>query len=111
MARAARRSLKAANTRRSSLALCHNDPVAQNIVRGPELRLIDWEFAAPGDPLFDLAVIVGHHGLGTEQARVLLAAARGRVYPSDRRSLARLVDGYANLRRLWEAAVRKLRFA
>ena len=100
------RSLKAAARHRRRPVLCHNDPVAQNMLRGPALRLIDWEFAAAGDPLFDLAVVVGHHGLGAGQARTLLAAARGRVHPSDRRCLADLVESYENVRLLWEAAVR-----
>lgn len=107
-AREACRSLKAAAGHRRPTALCHNDPVAQNVLRGPALRLIDWEFACPGDPLFDLAVLIGHHGLGDGQARTLLAAARGRVHPSDRRGLAHLVESYENVRLLWEAAVRAI---
>ena len=104
-AREACRSFSAAAAHRRTPALCHNDPVAQNILRGRGLRLIDWEFAAPGDPLFDLAVVLGHHGLGAEQGRTLLAAARGRVYPSDWRGLMHLTAGYRRLRVLWEAAV------
>jgi len=100
------RSLRAAAGHRRKPALCHNDPVAQNILRGPALRLIDWEFAAPGDPLFDLAVVIGHHDLDVGQGRALLGAARGRVYPSDWRGLTHLVEGYENVRLLWEAAVR-----
>lgn len=106
MAHEACRSLTAAAGHRRQPTLCHNDPVAQNILRGPGLRLIDWEFASLGDPLFDLAVVVGHHGLGAGPARTLLAAARGRAHPSDRRGLAHLVESYENVRRLWEAAVR-----
>ena len=70
------------------------------------MRLIDWEFAAPGDPLFDLAVVVGHHDLDVGQGRALLGAARGRIHPSDWRGLTHLVEGYASVRLLWEAAVR-----
>ena len=105
-ARAACRSLKAAAGHRRKPALCHNDPVAQNILSGPALRLIDWEFAAPGDPLFDLAVVVGHHDLDMGQGRALLGVARGHVHPSDWRGLTHLVEGYGNVRLLWEAAVR-----
>jgi len=105
-ARAACRSLRAAAGHRRKPALCHNDPVAQNILRGPALRLIDWEFACPGDPLFDLAVVIGHHDLDEGRARALLGAARGRVHPSDRRGLTHLVEGYGNVRLLWETAVR-----
>ena len=106
-ARSGVRSLKAAAGRRRSPALCHNDPVAQNVVRGRSLRLIDWEFAAPGDPLFDLAVVVGHHNLPEEHARILLAAARGRVRASEWRALVHFVDSYRHLRALWEALTAK----
>ncbi|MDE0680770.1 MAG: phosphotransferase [Gammaproteobacteria bacterium] len=106
MARAACRSLNAAAGHRRNPALCHNDPAAQNFLRGPALRLIDWEFAAPGDPLFDLAVVIRHHDLDEGQGRALLGAARGRVHRSDWRGLTHLVDGYGNVRLLWEAAVR-----
>lgn len=105
-AREACRFLTAAAGHRRQPALCHNDSVAQNILRGQRLRLIDWEFAAPGDPLFDLAVVIGHHGLDARQARVLLAAARGGAHRSDWRALTELVDCYGSLRLLWEAAVR-----
>ena len=100
------RSLDAAAGHRRKPVLCHNDPVAQNVLRGPSLRLIDWEFAAPGDPLFDLAVVIGHHDLDSGQGRALLGAARGRVHPSDWRALTHLADDYGNVRLLWEAAVR-----
>jgi thiamine kinase-like enzyme len=44
---------------------CHIDPMPQNFIRSPEgLRLIDWEYSAMGDPLFDLAFVsaVGRFG-------------------------------------------------
>lgn len=105
-AREACRSLHAAAGHRRKPALCHNDPVAQNILGGPALRLIDWEFAAPGDPLFDVAVVIGHHDLDVRLSRALLGAARGRVHPSDWRALTHLVEGYGNVRLLWKTAVR-----
>ena len=56
------------------LALCHNDLVAENMLASAqqEVLLIDWEYAAVGDPLFDLAVVVRHHGLGRDLARSFL---------------------------------------
>ena len=55
--------------------LCHNDLVAANIVCTPRgLQLIDWEYAGLGDPYFDLAVVIRHHGLGEELATHLLTA-------------------------------------
>ena len=52
--------------------LCHNDLVCQNVLEADGPVLIDWEFAAPGDPFFDLAVVVQHHGLGDDLSGVLL---------------------------------------
>ena len=106
-ARAGIRSLNAVTGSVQRQALCHNDPVAKNVLAGPSLRLIDWEFAAPGDPLFDLAVIVGHHDLPERHARILLASARGRVRAHEWRSLAHLVDSYRHLRALWETMTAK----
>jgi len=49
----------------AALALCHNDLVAENMLETGEgaVLLIDWEYAAVGDPYFDLAVVVRHHQL------------------------------------------------
>jgi thiamine kinase len=62
----------------SQHALCHNDLVHNNIVGsgigGEMVKLIDWEYAAMGDPMFDLAVVVRHHQLETELAEGFLDA-------------------------------------
>jgi len=58
--------------------LCHNDLVCRNILEAGGPVLIDWEFAAPGDPLFDLAVVVQHHDLGNDLAGAFLQAYLGR---------------------------------
>ena len=108
MARAGIRVWRAARPGERGAVFCHNDPVAQNVLQGPKLRLIDWEFAGPGDALFDLAVVIGHHGLDERQAEIMLAAARGGVRIADRRALERLVEAYGYLRELWESAVRRL---
>jgi len=52
-------------------ALCHNDLVAENMLEtaAGDLLLIDWEYAAIGDPYFDLAVVVRHHGLDPSLTR------------------------------------------
>jgi len=56
--------------------LCHNDLLAGNIVDSAAgLLLIDWEFAALGDPYFDLAVMIRHHNLSAEQEAVLVSNA------------------------------------
>lgn len=81
---------------------CHNDVVAENIVDAGGLKLLDWEYAADNDPLFDLAIVVAHHELSSSQALLLLDAyfdgdGAGRI---DRlRELAAL---YRSLCWLWD---------
>lgn len=58
-------------------SLCHNDLVYSNIIGSDPVRLIDWEYAAVGDPLFDLAVVVRHHQLPATVARGFLRACLG----------------------------------
>lgn len=59
------------------VSLCHHDPSAANIVGFRRPQLIDWEYAAGGDPLFDLAVITRHHRLSCRAAQYFLEAYFG----------------------------------
>lgn len=83
---------------------CHNDVVAGNVLATPELRLIDWEYAADNDPMFDLAVVIVHHDLDDARADRLLdayaQASAGRL----RGRLAREIRRYRALAWLWQAA-------
>jgi len=57
--------------------LCHNDPIAGNIIETKEndrLVLIDWEYAGLGEPCFDLAVVIRHHVLSVADTRIFLDA-------------------------------------
>ena len=55
--------------------LCHNDVHALNIVTaGGTLRLIDWEYAGLGEPLFDLASISVYHRYDVPERERLLTA-------------------------------------
>jgi thiamine kinase len=88
-------------------ALCHNDLLGQNILftgeQSERLALIDWEYAAVGDPFFDLAVVVQHHGLTPELAAGFLDAYRqGEVTDRDRQRLERQCLFYRCLLELWE---------
>lgn len=62
---------------RDTVACCHNDIVASNVIEFDGLRLIDWEYAGDNDPLFDLASLIGYHDLDQDRQRVLLGAYAG----------------------------------
>lgn len=55
--------------------LCHNDLTCQNVLEADgELRFIDWEYAARGDPFFDLATLCEDCGFSElDRERLLLA--------------------------------------
>jgi thiamine kinase-like enzyme len=67
---------------------CHNDLVHHNILHSGQLLLIDWEYAAVGDPFFDLAVVIQHHRLKENSASRFFVAYLGR--PAETREIRRL---------------------
>lgn len=91
------------------IGLCHHDPHHQNIVVGvaAELRLVDWEYAAVGECVNDLAEYANAHELDARESALLLAGYRkagGRANPLQleaARSLCRLRNA------LWEAEAAK----
>lgn len=86
-------------------ALCHHDPHAGNLLGLDPTVLIDWEYAAHGQPLFDLAAVIRYHRLGAGRADILLDAwAGGEAAPCRDRmdAFCRLYDA---LTVLWEKAV------
>lgn len=102
-ARIAKRAIKLAEkllsaTRRP--ALCHNDLVHSNIIGDKTVRLIDWEYAAVGDPYFDLAVVVRHHQLPADRVENFLCAyfgTPGKEHFSRLEAFCRLYDQLAAL--------------
>ena len=58
----------------SRARLCHNDVHHLNVVDGDSLRLIDWEYAGVGEPLFDLASVCVYHRYRRSQRERLLSA-------------------------------------
>ena len=87
-----------------NLCCCHNDLVAENIISTPQVRLLDWEYACDNDPLFDLAIVVEHHGLSGRQASVLLDAYFDGDGDRWREQLSVQMRLYDALRWLWSAA-------
>jgi thiamine kinase-like enzyme len=58
----------------SVACLCHNDVHHLNVVGGENPRLIDWEYAGVGEPLFDLASVCVYHRYRRPQRDRLLSA-------------------------------------
>ena len=95
--------MRAISTGPVGQALCHNDLVCRNVLEGKRLMLIDWEYAGAGDPFFDLAVVVRHHGLDLESAQGFLGAYLGRSASARETELLTLQCGfYQCLLELWE---------
>jgi len=87
-------------------SLCHNDLVCENIVEGERLQLIDWEYAGQGDPLFDLAVVIQHHGMEPDYFECLLRAYfDGDVPGAARRRLRLQCEFYQTLLELWNLRI------
>ncbi|QSP95100.1 phosphotransferase family protein [Marinobacter salinisoli] len=89
-----------------SLRLCHNDLVAGNLLLNQRKALcaIDWEYAAMGDPFFDIALIVEEHRLDERQQNRFLERYLARpVTGLDRERVChgRVVYRYLSL--LWYA--------
>jgi thiamine kinase len=74
----------------STPCLCHNDVHHLNVVDGESLRLIDWEYAGVGEPLFDLASVCVYHRYRRSQRERLLAAYAASSAPSEAVSWQRL---------------------
>jgi thiamine kinase-like enzyme len=76
---AAAREIEEALGRRP-LVPCHDDLLTANWIHdGTRLRLVDWEYAGMGDPMFDLGNFAGHHDLDAAGERALLAAYLGQM--------------------------------
>jgi len=83
--------------------LCHNDVTAANVIDSGEICLIDWEYAALGDALFDLAVVVAHHNLDDAATAHLLHAYAGRHHAQMTADLGRWCDVYRCVLALWQS--------
>jgi len=58
-----------------SATIVHNDLHHSNLIEADRLYLIDWEYAAVADPLFDLACVLAYYPDAEPHAQVLLDAA------------------------------------
>lgn len=87
---AADRRLAALAAKPRPTSLCHNDVHHRNLIEGKSLWLIDWEYAAIGDALYDLASFACYHDLDTAERLHLLAA----YAPREAKRLASRFDDY-----------------
>jgi thiamine kinase len=55
-----------------SAVLCHNDLHNLNVIDAGRIYLLDWEYAAVGPPLFDLASVCSYHAFDAERRGMLL---------------------------------------
>ncbi len=97
----------------TEMVLCHNDLLSTNrLVSDNRLLALDWEYAAMGDPLFDLAVIIEGDGLTDDEAFALHEAWLGDTPDEDSRMrLANQRTIYRELAALWERALSALKRA
>jgi thiamine kinase len=74
MARAAS-ALEASGTRARGKVLVHNDLHHSNLIGQERLYLLDWEYAAVADPLFDLACVLAYYPQAAPYTDTLLASS------------------------------------
>lgn len=81
---------------------CHNDLVVENILCCENrLFLLDWEYAALGDPYFDLAALALNFNMDERQIQVLLGAYQGCIDASAEQHLRSSKAIYLYLELLW----------
>jgi thiamine kinase len=84
-----------------SHALCHNDIHHLNLIDAGELRLLDWEYAAVGDPYFDLASAAFYAEFNMEERALLLRAYEGRVDATMLQHLSKACAVFEYVHDLW----------
>jgi thiamine kinase-like enzyme len=78
--------------REQRMVFCHNDPYFLNFLDDGSLRVIDWEYAGMGDPMYDLAGV--GHLLDGAGRHLLLESYFGETDNQRRRDLDDLIAVY-----------------
>jgi thiamine kinase-like enzyme len=82
-------------------ALCHHDLLHSNIIGDVRPMLIDWEYAAAGNPLLDLATFINYHDLDHDESAPLLEYYFGGRVSEFRDALAIAIRLSQALELLW----------
>jgi thiamine kinase-like enzyme len=78
---------------------CHNDLLGANLlIDAAELHIIDWEYAAMGDPLFDIANFITNLQLADADAENFLEAYLGQPSSESQRGRLALLRFMSDLR-------------
>ncbi len=85
--------------------LCHHDAHRGNVVGAAPPRLLDWEYAALGHPLFDLAVVIRFHALDEAAGAQFLSGWAGEGEWPDPDRLDAFCRLYDTVAALWALAV------
>lgn len=89
-----------------NVCLCHNDLFHSNMVDGKGIVFIDWEYAATGDPLFELAAITQYHKFTEHHTDYLLEKYFGDSSNSMRHRMRRTQAVFDLICILWVLAFR-----
>lgn len=88
------------------VCLCHNDLFHSNIIDGKGIRFIDWEYAATGDPLFELAALTQYHNFSQHHTDYLLEQYFGESSSSIRHRMRQTQSVFDLICILWVLAFR-----
>lgn len=84
--------------------LCHHDLTHSNIFGDYAITMIDWEFAAAGNPLLDLGMFISYHDLTYDIAAPLIEAYFGSMLPDVLQRLSQASRLAQLLELLWLAS-------
>ncbi|MGM0629575.1 MAG: phosphotransferase [Pseudomonadota bacterium] len=83
--------------------LCHNDLSMNHILMSDPMRVIDWEYAGIGNPLFDIASTIKINQLNNEMVERLISDYEKRThYQVDRQHLAQWCEFVEWLNKVWQ---------
>lgn len=88
------------------VCLCHNDLFHSNMIDGNGIQFIDWEYAATGDPFFELAAITQYHKFTGHHTDYLLEKYFGESNTATRHRMRRTQAVFDLICILWVLAFR-----